>query len=157
MPIWMGIDLGDARVGIALSDPELILAHPRGNIKVPGDSFYALEDVIDAIEEENVERVFVGYPLLLNGEEGKSKKKAKRWVKALLRKLEENKLSSVKAELCDERLTTVSAHSMLLEAGMSMRSHRSAVDQQSAVILLQEILDRNKCAETDGSVAMEVV
>ena len=131
MPIWMGIDLGDARVGIALSDPELILAHPRGNIKVPGDSFYALEDVIDAIEEENVERVFVGYPLLLNG--------------------------SVKAELCDERLTTVSAHSMLLEAGMSMRSHRSAVDQQSAVILLQEILDRNKCAETDGSVAMEVV
>ena len=49
--VWLGVDLGDARVGLALSDPELTLAHPAGNIQVYGDSFRALDEVIDVIED----------------------------------------------------------------------------------------------------------
>lgn len=71
--------MGDARVGLALSDPELTLAHPAGNIQVYGDSFRALDEVIDVIEDESVDHVVVGLPLLLNGEAGKSAKKARRW------------------------------------------------------------------------------
>lgn len=74
--VWLGIDLGDARVGLALSDPELTLAHPMGNIQVYGDSFRALDEVIDVIGDESVDHVVIGLPLLLNGEEGKSAKKA---------------------------------------------------------------------------------
>ena len=77
--VWLGIDLGDARVGLALSDPELTLAHPIGNIQVYGDSFRALDEVIDVIGDESVDHVVIGLPLLLNGEEGKSAKKARRW------------------------------------------------------------------------------
>ena len=75
--VWLGIDLGDARVGLALSDPELTFAHPIGNIRVYGDSFQALDEVIDVIEDESVDHVVVGLPLMLDGTEGKSAKKAR--------------------------------------------------------------------------------
>ncbi|MDN6523205.1 MAG: Holliday junction resolvase RuvX, partial [Bifidobacterium crudilactis] len=80
---WLGVDLGDARVGLALSDPELTFAHPAGNVVVEGDSFLALDSVIDVIEQESVAVVVVGLPLLLDGTRGRSGKKAVRWVNAL--------------------------------------------------------------------------
>ena len=62
--VWLGIDLGDARVGLALSDPGITLAYPAGNIQVYGDSFRALDEVVDVIEDELVDHVIVGLPLL---------------------------------------------------------------------------------------------
>ena len=47
--VWLGIDLGDARVGLSKSDPELTFAHPIGNIQSYGDSFNAIEDVLNII------------------------------------------------------------------------------------------------------------
>ncbi|WP_317643683.1 Holliday junction resolvase RuvX [Bombiscardovia apis] len=145
---WMGVDLGEARVGLALSDPELTLAHPAGNIEVSGDYFQAFNQVIECCEQESVTRIVVGYPLLLSGEEGHSAKKAKRWSKSLTRQLKElaskGQLMLVEVpevELKDERLTTVSAHRQLIEAGLGNRQHRPKVDQQSAVVLLQAALD----------------
>ena len=74
--IWLGVDLGDARVGLSKSDPELTFAHPIGNIQAYGDSFNAIEDVINVIEDNSVSRVVVGLPLQLDGSEGKSAKKS---------------------------------------------------------------------------------
>ena len=115
--VWLGIDLGDARVGLALSDPGITLAYPAGNIQVYGDSFRALDEVVDVIEDELVDHVIVGLPLLLSGEEGKSAKKARRWTVNLERRLraavedDEYSLTQVPTiELVDERLTTVTAH-----------------------------------------------
>ena len=115
--VWLGIDLGDARVGLALSDPELTLAHPIGNIQVYGDSFRALDEVIDVIGDESVDHVVIGLPLLLNGEEGKSAKKARRWSVNLEKRLhaavEDESYSVTRVPtiaLVDERLTTVTAH-----------------------------------------------
>lgn len=148
---WLGIDLGDARVGLALSDPELTLAHPIGNIQVYGDSFRAIDDVIDTIEDEHVDRVIVGLPLLLNGTEGKSAKKARRWARNLAKRIEglmtDGEIELDKApdiELVDERLTTVSAHRQLYDVNIAGRKHRPVVDQQSAVVILQSALDRNE-------------
>ena len=147
--VWLGVDLGDARVGLALSDPELTLAHPAGNIQVYGDSFRALDEVIDVIEDESVDHVVVGLPLLLNGEAGKSAKKARRWAANLEKRMraaaqdESEPLNVIPTiELVDERLTTVTAHRQLFDAQIGGRRHRPMVDQQSAVVVLQTALDR---------------
>ena len=121
--VWLGVDLGDARVGLALSDPELTFAHPYGNIQAYGDSFRALDDVITVIEDEAVDHIVVGLPLQLDGTEGKSAKKARRW-SANLEKRMRNLMDEhdfalyhiPQVTLLDERLTTVSAHRQLLEA-----------------------------------------
>lgn len=146
--VWLGVDLGDARVGLALSDPELTFAHPIGNIAAYGDAFHAMSEVIEIIEREQVERVIVGLPLLLSGEEGKSAKKARRWANNLTARLtvlvasEQTLLRQTpQIELIDERLTTVSAHRQLSQANIAGRHHRPAVDQQSAVVILQTALD----------------
>ncbi len=152
--VWLGVDLGDARVGLALSDPELTFAHPIGNIAAYGDAFHAMSEVIEIIEREQVERVIVGLPLLLSGEEGKSAKKARRWANNLTARLttlvagEQTSLRQTPPiELIDERLTTVSAHRQLSQANIAGRNHRPAVDQQSAVVILQTALDARDSRE----------
>lgn len=146
--VWLGVDLGEARVGLALSDPELTFAHPIGNITVHGNAMDAIEDVIDIIEREQVGLVIVGVPLLLSGKQGGSAHKAQHWMRELMSRLLEYKhtgqikLDDVPiVELQDERLTTVTAHRQLSDTLISTREHRSMVDQQSAVLILQSALD----------------
>ena len=149
--VWLGVDLGDALVGLVLTGPELTLAHPIGNIQVYGDYFHALDEVIDVIGDELVDHVVIGLPLLLNGEEGKSAKKARRWAVNLEKRLhaavedESYSITDVPSiDLVDERLTTVTAHHQLFDAHVGGRRHRPMVDQQSAVVILQTALDRNR-------------
>lgn len=143
--VWMGVDLGNARVGIAFSDPELTMAFPYDNLMAAGDYFSTLPEVVRLVEQHDVDRVIVGYPLLLNGSEGHSAKKAKRWARQLGKRLEGALADSsvpIPVVLHDERLTTVMAHRDLSGAGRDSRQHRSVVDQQSAVLILQSALDR---------------
>lgn len=153
--VWLGIDLGEARVGLALSDPELTFAHPIGNVQVFGDSFRAIDEVMNLIEENQVSRVVIGLPLQLDGSEGKSAKKARRWGKNLEKRIKsaysdgEWGLSYI-PEIAwkDERLTTVSAHKQLLQADFSTSKHRPMVDQQSAVLILQSAIDANNMGKS---------
>jgi putative Holliday junction resolvase len=151
--VWLGVDLGDARVGLALSDPELTFAHPAGNLDARGDYFRALDAAIETIENNAAEgnpidHIVVGLPLQLDGSEGKSAKKARRWAANLTRRLttlgqdESSPIHNTPSmALIDERLTTVSAHRQLHEAHVAGRAHRPVVDQQSAVVILQSALD----------------
>ena len=146
--VWLGVDLGNARVGLALSDPGLTLAHPAGNVQVNGDSFFALDAVIGVIEDENVDHVVVGLPLQMDGTEGRSAKKARRWADNLKKRMSallddgQFALTAIPAvTLVDERLTTVSAHRLLRDARIGGRQHRPVVDQQAAVVILQTALD----------------
>ena len=133
--VWLGVDLGNARVGLALSDPELTFAYPAGNIAVNGDSFFALDPVIGIIEDEGVDHVVVGLPLQMDGTAGRSAKKARRWADNLKKRM---------SALLDDgqfALTTVSAHRLLHDAQIGGRQHRPVVDQQAAVVILQTALD----------------
>ena len=136
----MGVDLGNARVGISLADTELSIAQPLTNITVMADSFEALDDVTDLIESHAVSTVVIGLPLQMDGTDGKAAKKARRWAAQLERRVQ----GSITVVLRDERLTTVTAHRQLFDAGRGSRSHRSVVDQQAAVIILQSALDARK-------------
>lgn len=163
--VWMGIDLGNARVGIAFSDPEMSMAMPYGNLAAHGDYFSTLNDAAQLAQTHDATCIVVGYPLLLSGDEGRSAKKARRWAMQLAHRLNavfigaDGSVASVQAsapdgdsshivvKLQDERLTTVIAHRDLTDAGREMRQHRSAVDQQSAVLILQSALAK-RSAET---------
>ncbi|NEG69264.1 Holliday junction resolvase RuvX [Bifidobacterium choloepi] len=145
---WLGVDLGNARVGLALSDPEETMAHPAGNIQAYGDYLMTVDDVLDVIEDEHVTRVVVGLPLELDGREGPSARKARRWTSELIHALGDevrdpasgiNVMPDV--TLLDERLTTVDSHRMLFDANVDSRKHRAMIDQQSAVVILQTALD----------------
>ena len=149
---WLAIDLGDARVGLALSDPEHTFAHPAGIIEVDGDSFQAIDSVVRVVQQQAVDRVFIGLPLQLDGSEGRSASKARRWARNFTRRCEDALASTgndqyhahpPEVTLVDERLTTVSAHRQLADAEVRSRNHRQMVDQQSAVLILQSALDRN--------------
>ena len=147
--VWLGVDLGNARVGLALSAPELTLAHPAGNITVRRDYFEAFDDVLNVIEDNRVDRVVIGLPLDMDGTEGRSAKKARRWSTNLVTRLEHERNDpqsgitwTPDVMLIDERLTTVDAHRRLFDAQIDSRHHRAVVDQQSAVTILQMALDR---------------
>ncbi|EFA23561.1 Holliday junction resolvase RuvX [Bifidobacterium gallicum] len=147
--VWLGLDLGNARIGTALSDPQLTFAHPAGNITVRGNYGVEFDEVLAIIEDEQVDHVVVGLPLQLDGTEGASARKARTWVRELIHRLVQEVAdprsgitTMPSVTLCDERLTTVDAHRRLHDAQVQGRNHRAMVDQQSAVEILQSALDQ---------------
>lgn len=133
----MGLDLGDARTGVALSDELMFLAQSYGTLynKDKEDLLIQLEPVI---KDNNVDTVVIGLPKNMNGSIGERGEMAKEF--ALL--MEER--FNVKTILWDERLTTVSAHRMLSEVNVRGKKRKKVVDTVSAVFILQGYLDSRR-------------
>ena len=130
------LDVGEKRIGIALSDPERRMAFPKGLILREK----ALEEIPPIFRQWEVEAVVVGVPLTLRGEEGPQAAKVKGFVSALEEALKEAGLE-VKIVLWDERLSTLQAQTILHEAGYKGRKIRKRVDAVSAALILQSFLD----------------
>ncbi len=133
----MGVDFGDARVGLALSDPTEFLASGIGYVSVTGVNS-AVAAVCEKVKEHNAQLVVCGLPVNMNGTHGEKVNK----VKAFAEKLAE--ATGVKVEFVDERLTTVMAHSFMNETGTHGKKRKQSVDTLSAQIILQTFLDRRK-------------
>lgn len=131
----LGVDFGQARIGIAISDELGMLAHPLETI--PGGRIdAATKRIAELAREREVERVILGLPRHMNGESGTSAAE----VKAFAEKL--RPLLSCELVLWDERLTTSAAHRSLREAGQKTRQSRGIIDQVAAQMILQGYLDR---------------
>ena len=131
----LGIDLGKARVGMAISDELGLLAHPLETF--PADRQNALVERIAAIvRAKEVETVVVGLPRNMNGTMGPAATEALAFVDQLRAKL------SCHVVTWDERLTTVAAHRALREVGRSTRTTRGQIDQVAAQMILQGYLDQ---------------
>lgn len=130
----LALDLGDARIGTALSDPERRVAVPLGTIRTgaPAD----LKAVAELVAEHEVGLVVVGHPLLLSGERGTRARHAEAFAEALRTVLD------VPVVLHDERFSTAEAERGLREAGARGRHRRRVVDRSSATIILRSYLDR---------------
>jgi putative pre-16S rRNA nuclease len=142
------VDVGTVRVGVAVCDRDGILATPlktlERNAKKNTDVrvLAALADELDAVQ------IFVGLPRTLKGEEHASARMATDYAQLLADALA-GRGSAIPVQLIDERLSTVTAHRNLHEAGMSSRNHRKVVDQVAAAGILQHAIDMQKARGTD--------
>ncbi len=134
----VGVDPGEARVGIAISDEAQSIAFPRETVSARGGWAEAAKRVKDALSDDEVELLVVGLPLRLDGSEGEAARRARGFGEALRAEL------GVDVEYWDERLTTVAAERSLTEMGRRGSKRRDVVDQSAAAILLQGYLDAKK-------------
>ena len=134
----LGLDLGDARIGVAISDDARRIAVPLGTVRTgaPAD----VRTIVDLVREHGVTLVVVGHPLLLSGKAGERAHHAERFAAAL------TALLDVPVFLQDERLSTVEAERALRETGASARDRRRAIDRSAATVILQAWLDTDRPA-----------
>ena len=144
--VRLGLDPGDARIGVARSDPSGLLATPVETVaRGRGDLARIAEIVVEEQDgdPERVLEVVVGLPRSLSGGEGPAAAKVREWARRLARGL-----APVPVRLADERLTTVSAEAMLRDRGRSGAKRRAVVDQAAAVVILQHVLDTERASGT---------
>jgi putative Holliday junction resolvase len=134
----LGIDLGRARIGVAVSDELGMLAHPVETIPAGAD---AARRIAEIVREKNAERVVVGLPRHMNGSVGVGATEALAFAKKL------QALLPCEVIMWDERLTTTAANRALRDSGRKARNSRSVVDQVAAQMILQGYLDRLQPAE----------
>lgn len=135
--VRLGVDVGKARVGIASSDRDGLLATPVATlprVDVDERSFRILVEQYGAVE------IVVGLPLSLNGGDTASTTDAREFAAAVA------EWTGVPVRLVDERLSTVSAQRALRDAGRSTKGSRAMIDQVAAVIILQNALDAERSA-----------
>jgi putative Holliday junction resolvase len=134
--VRLGIDPGDARIGVALSDPTGFLATPVETVRRgKGD----LARIARLVREEEAVEVVVGLPRSLSGGEGPAAAKVRDFAGRLAERVD-----PVTVRLVDERLTTVSAEAMLRDRGKKGQQRRAVVDQAAAVMILQHALDTER-------------
>jgi len=129
----LGIDLGEARVGVAVSDDLGMLAHPLETISVKTSD--VKHRILALAAERGAQTIIVGMPRNMDGTYGPAATKAKEFIEALRSSTE------IKVIGWDERLTTVSAQRSLHEAGKNTKKQRPIIDQVAAQIILQGWLD----------------
>ena len=131
----LGIDPGQRRIGLALSDEDHRLALPRETVTRGKSDADAAKAVLAAVVDEEIERIIVGLPLRLDGTEGAAARSARRFGAAL------EALVEVPITFWDERLTTAFAERSLQSIGVRGSARRKVVDQSAAALLLQSYLD----------------
>ena len=129
----LGIDYGDRRIGIALSDPLKIISKPLITLKNNSNFLSKLKNII---EEKDVDVVVVGYPIGMKGQITKQTEKVESFIQLLIENI------NIKISKVDERLSTVSALHSLIEQGIKTGHNKELIDDTSAAIILQEFLDR---------------
>ena len=137
---YLGIDPGERRIGIALSDalgiiaqPHVVLDRRRGSV---------LDEIRAICAEHAVETIVIGLPTSLSGAEGSAAERARAFGDEVAG------ATGCKVVFCDERFTTVQAESALLEGGMKRRQRRETVDKVAAAVMLQGYLDGQASDDT---------
>jgi putative Holliday junction resolvase len=131
----LGLDLGDARIGVAMSDPERRVAVPVGTVHVgqpPGE----LKAIAALVADHGATIVVLGHPIPMRGGSGPRARLAESFAEALRAVLD------VPVVLQDERLSTVEAERTLAAGGRRGREARERVDASAAAVILQAWLDR---------------
>lgn len=135
MQRYLGIDFGTKRIGIAVSDELGLTAQPLPTLE-PSTDEAAVRAIREIMDQYGILDVVVGLPKNMNGTLGPSAERAL----AFAGRLEES--GPVKVTMWDERLTSLAAERLLIEADLSRAKRKRRVDQMAAVLILQGFLDR---------------
>jgi putative holliday junction resolvase len=146
--VKLGIDVGTVRVGVAICDRDSILATPYKTLDRNPKKNSDIRVIANLVQELGAVQVIVGLPRTMKGEEHASARMATEYAGLLVAELAARAVA-VPVNLVDERLSSVTAHRNLHEAGMSGRNHRKVVDQVAAAGILQHALDMQKARGAD--------
>ena len=135
----LGIDYGDARVGIALTDPLNITAQGLETIQRNGSDKIILRRLDEILLEYEIDTIIVGMPLNLKGEKTVRAEKTEQFIHKL-----KCKYNKIKIETVDERLTTVAAHKTMNFLDVNKNKKKNIVDTISAVYILETYLNKIK-------------
>ena len=145
MEVLLGLDIGDIRIGVALSDELGVAAHPlctltRKNRKVD------LIAISDLVSIHKVERVVIGLPISLDGSIGPQAEKIQKFAKRLAQVID------IPIEFQDERFTTAEAEEVLRALNKDTEEQKELIDEVAAVIILTDYLNQNKETESIASI-----
>ena len=135
----LALDVGDSRVGLAISDPTGLLASPLGHVeRGPSD----VQDIIQTADDNDASQIVVGLPLTLAGESRTQAGKVRQFVREL------RSATDIPVVTMDERLSTVQAQRLLTDSdrGQGRRSNRDRgrIDSSAAAVILQAYLDSQR-------------
>ena len=136
----IGLDVGDKTIGVAVSDPMGITAQGITTIERVGirkDS----GKVIDYIKKYECDTVVMGLPLSMSGEDSEQTIRVREFRTMLENKMKSTGIKGVKVVWQDERLTTVQAERIMIQADVRRNKRKEVIDKQAAVIILQSFLD----------------
>jgi putative holliday junction resolvase len=140
---WLGIDHGDSRIGLAISDELGSFALPYRTLQRDAQIFREIRQIV---EHERIGAILIGLPKNMDGTLGQSAVKAKTFGRELVLAI-----PSIEIKFWDERLTTVEAQRTLHTAGKNAKQSKKMIDQVAAQILLQSYLDSLRLAAGDWS------
>lgn len=129
----LGLDYGTRRIGVAVSDPSHLTAHPLCVIRTERTDVGARLRAL--VAEHDVERIVVGLPVSLSGEEGPAAARARRFAASVA------ETTGLPVDLSDERFTTRTAEEALIEGRVRRRRRRDLVDKVAAAVMLGHYLD----------------
>lgn len=145
----LALDVGDARIGLALSDKLALTAQPFLTLENRGRS--TLLKISEIIAAHNVKRLVIGLPLELNGGEGKQAAKTRAFADKLMRYLSGCPTSAgIEVEFVDERLTSREAERVLRGSALKDRDRKEALDKISAALILETYLSGRHISEAGG-------
>ena len=139
----MALDIGDRRIGVALSDPLQILASPLQTINRTSDE-YALLEITNLVNKHEVEKLIIGMPYSLDGTIGPQAEKV------LLFKAKIAAQLNIDLVLQDERLSSVTADQKLKETRKKSTRFKERIDAAAAAVILQSYLDESKLKSEEG-------
>ncbi|HFE64488.1 MAG TPA: Holliday junction resolvase RuvX [Caldithrix sp.] len=137
MARYIGIDYGEKRVGVAISDPSLTIAQPLTTIRFQSKK-QLIKELREIVHTHSAEKIVLGLPITMKGTDSQKTVQVRAFAEELSRAI------GVPVHLMDERLTSVQAHQTMQQMGKQPSRHRARVDQLAAQYILQTFLDREK-------------
>lgn len=134
----MALDVGDVRIGIAVSDPMGIIANPLETYTRRGDVKHDAQYIVDLAKSKEVSLFISGLPLGLNGNENDQTRKTREFIDVL------TDITDIPVKYLDERFTTLSAERTLIQGNVRREDRKKVIDKVAATIILQNYLDSKR-------------
>ncbi len=139
----IGLDLGEKRIGVAVSDESGRIALPVATLAGDQPVCEIVADILNLADQHEAERIVIGMPTSLNGEAGPAAQKAAQFARALAAE------TNIQVITWDERLTTALAEKTMISANVKRHQRRQKIDKVAAALILQNYLDAHADEQTN--------